>query len=661
MPGALAVSNGLELPSPDQFVHLSSQRVVAAFFLGWLFLFSCERLVQDPALAAFLTRIFNVLSRRRIQLHDDRPQSPIADEKSNATLTVSSSSDSRTHRHHSKLSLSMIICFVMAALAQAISLGNFNAANASAACGFLVAWGGMAAQSTRIIGVLRLSFDLVALGVKRWRLITLWSWLCAALVLMFVANAINIGTLVDLDFMPGTALCNRKHFLPTSITLSIINIMLEVFCFVEFFLLAAPAFLHGADRLRALSDIGVRRALSLLLLDVLTIAPSAEFISVTADFVPFCIGGIFVLMAFTNVRPQHDPRASHVQFPSTSTSPPPPQGRTSSLSVAHSRMSMGSLVRPPATRMERSLPPTPRHSARSNFPVLHITASPLSPRSTAQDERTHDAPRSPPPPGLSVPTTPRAQELLTTRARESVISPGSMESGTLEPAVVRLAYREALQGLRRDNYAPWNRTSVGPTPLADARASPTSNFASPRTSMATTLGHTPAPRVSEVPSLPPMGALPKISVRLPASDAGSDRSRSPIPPPTPSAEAEVHSPAGSSVIFGSDVVRRQSDGRLSLSVSTPGHRTSFDSGVALPPSGLHRNSTMSSALPRPSEDLGVVYEGASEISALDTGAPSAHPTFGRRGVLSSRWSDSASQPSRSDGSQSHPSPSKEEK
>ncbi|EJD53605.1 hypothetical protein AURDEDRAFT_110417 [Auricularia subglabra TFB-10046 SS5] len=655
MPGDLAVSNGLQLPSTDQFVHASSQRVVSAFFLGWLFLFSCERLVQDPALATFLTRIFNVLSRRRIQLHDDRPQSPIADEKSNATLTAPSTSNSRIHRHHSKLSLSMVICFVMAALAQAISLGNFNAANDSAACGFLVAWGGMAAQSARIIGVLRLSFDLVALGIKRWRLITLWSWLCAALVLMFVANAINIGTLVDLDFMPGTALCSRKHFLPTSITLSIINIMLEVFCFVEFFLLAAPAFLHGADRLRALSDIGVRRALSLLLLDVLTIAPSAEFISISADFVPFCIGGVFVLMAFTNVRSRHDPRASHVQFPST-TSQSPPQGRTSSLSVAHSRMSLGSLVRPPATRMERSLPPTPRHSARSEFPVLHITASPLSPRSRQQD----DPPRSPPPPGLTVPTTSRAQELLTTRARESVISPGSMESGTLEPAVVRLAYREAMQAMRRDNYAPWNRTSVGPTPLADARASPTSNFASPRTSMATTLGHTPAPRASDVPSLPPMVELPKISVRLPASDAGTDRSISPLPPPTPS--AEVHSPAGSSVIFGSDVVRRQSDHRLSLSVSTPGGRTSFDSGVALPPSALYRNSTMSSTLPRPSEDLGVVYEGASEISALDTGQqPSAHPTFGRGTVLSSRWSDSGSQPSRSDGSQSHPSPSKEEK
>jgi hypothetical protein len=48
---------------------------------------------------------------------------------------------------------------------------------------FVVAWGGMAAQSARLVGLLILSFELQQLGIGRWERIVFWIWL-----------AIGIGT-----------------------------------------------------------------------------------------------------------------------------------------------------------------------------------------------------------------------------------------------------------------------------------------------------------------------------------------------------------------------------------------------------------------------------------------------------------------------------------
>jgi hypothetical protein len=51
---------------------------------------------------------------------------------------------------------------------------------------FVVAWGGMAAQSARLVGLLILSFELRQLGIGRWESIVFWIWL-----------GVGIGTAVD--------------------------------------------------------------------------------------------------------------------------------------------------------------------------------------------------------------------------------------------------------------------------------------------------------------------------------------------------------------------------------------------------------------------------------------------------------------------------------
>lgn len=42
---------------------------------------------------------------------------------------------------------------------------------------FVIAWGGMAAQSARLVGMLILSFELRQLGISRRESIIFWIWL----------------------------------------------------------------------------------------------------------------------------------------------------------------------------------------------------------------------------------------------------------------------------------------------------------------------------------------------------------------------------------------------------------------------------------------------------------------------------------------------------
>ena len=50
---------------------------------------------------------------------------------------------------------------------------NLTQTNISSSTAFVVAWGGMAAQSARLIGLLILSFELRQLGISRWENIVL--------------------------------------------------------------------------------------------------------------------------------------------------------------------------------------------------------------------------------------------------------------------------------------------------------------------------------------------------------------------------------------------------------------------------------------------------------------------------------------------------------
>ena len=77
--------------------------------------------------------------------------------------------------------------------------------------------------------------------------------------------------------------------------LSLTNIIFECYTVLRLTFLLAPSFLKGQHRWDALKDIRIGMALSLLLMDVLTVVPDAIPVSIAADFIPFAIAALIVL------------------------------------------------------------------------------------------------------------------------------------------------------------------------------------------------------------------------------------------------------------------------------------------------------------------------------------------------------------------------------
>lgn len=84
---------------------------------------------------------------------------------------------------------------------------------------------------------------------------------------------------------------------------SAINLFIELYVVVRFVTLQLPFFLIRHDR-RVFADLRLLRALSLLLLDILTVFPSIHFVNIAADYIPSALGMIPVLLAFNHQPPR---------------------------------------------------------------------------------------------------------------------------------------------------------------------------------------------------------------------------------------------------------------------------------------------------------------------------------------------------------------------
>lgn len=76
---------------------------------------------------------------------------------------------------------------------------------------------------------------------------------------------------------------------------SVVDIVLEVYCLVRIYHLVVPSFLSPQHKFDAILDVRVFRALSLLILDVISAVPAAHFFNILADFVPASLGSLLVL------------------------------------------------------------------------------------------------------------------------------------------------------------------------------------------------------------------------------------------------------------------------------------------------------------------------------------------------------------------------------
>lgn len=84
-------------------------------------------------------------------------------------------------------------------------------------------------------------------------------------------------------------------FLATSLATSSVYFLLESYVAVRMALCISPSFLLVKHRLGAIKDPRVMQALSLMLLELLTVVPHAMDIGITGEFVPFSIGALGVM------------------------------------------------------------------------------------------------------------------------------------------------------------------------------------------------------------------------------------------------------------------------------------------------------------------------------------------------------------------------------
>jgi hypothetical protein len=84
-------------------------------------------------------------------------------------------------------------------------------------------------------------------------------------------------------------------FTPTGLASSLALILAELYLTIRLIFFILPSGLGWLSKLNLLGDSRVYRALSLLLLDVLTITSAAKPTNLLVDFVPFAIGAVVVL------------------------------------------------------------------------------------------------------------------------------------------------------------------------------------------------------------------------------------------------------------------------------------------------------------------------------------------------------------------------------
>lgn len=318
-------SRGLENPSSNEFLNSPDFRQIATFFLGWVFFYSVQIIISSPLLREnimrtclfFLSLITKSTKRHRepndveAHTHIEPANTPRHEEKTpkyNTAFNNSSAASQSRIRESNSLLVTLALCFACASVAHFASLLQYTTAGETV-CAFLVAWGGTAAQVGRLTGLLILSLELRRLAVRRMEIYAFWVALLVLLGLIFANNAISIGTLRPVPSL-RISLCYRKHFTPTGLASSLALIMAELYLVIRFTVLISPKGLGWFSQLDLLSDSQVYRALSLLLLDALTITSATKPTNLLVDFVPFAIGAVVVLSAFELGSPEKEKEAA---------------------------------------------------------------------------------------------------------------------------------------------------------------------------------------------------------------------------------------------------------------------------------------------------------------------------------------------------------------
>ncbi|KAJ1308587.1 hypothetical protein OPQ81_004285 [Rhizoctonia solani] len=311
------MSLGLESPSSQEFVDRPELRTISAFFLGWTFI-ACLRYLTLAALKhPFTTHLLGVALRKPVpKTMSERRDKNLELEEGNhvqnwlrSTLESSSSVDSDRPEGTRHLSVVLTAAFTLGILTSFLSLLDFRSSDRDVLCIVAIAWTGISISCAKLAGLLRITFDLQRLGAGRIERVVSWVVLVMSFGATLAHVTISIGATRDIPQLAGISLCYRRHFLLTSLLVSLLNIVLELYFMGRTFFLLVPHFLQFHHKVEVMMDVRVARVASILILDLLTLLPSALSINTAAEFIPLSLGALLVLAAFN----QHPPKPTDAQ------------------------------------------------------------------------------------------------------------------------------------------------------------------------------------------------------------------------------------------------------------------------------------------------------------------------------------------------------------
>ncbi|KIY71477.1 hypothetical protein CYLTODRAFT_441285 [Cylindrobasidium torrendii FP15055 ss-10] len=271
---------GTPSPTVIEVGEHPDHRQIATFFLGWLLSSSLQTFLSSGA----IRHLFRTTVRA-------------------STDFENGSSDNSPHISyvHPLTLATLCFCFGSAGIAQFGSLLSFNH-DFDVACSFAVAWGAISANFGRLVPLTIILCSLRRLGIGKIESAAYLAWMLAGLALVFVTTGTGIGSLSEYARL-GIFLCDRNHNLALSLSTSLIYSLIELYAISRLlFLTYSPT----QSVRQWIFSLPILRSTSLLILELLTVVPSAIFTGILGEFIPFAVGATFVLAIF-GIQPR--PRA----------------------------------------------------------------------------------------------------------------------------------------------------------------------------------------------------------------------------------------------------------------------------------------------------------------------------------------------------------------
>ncbi|KAL7282412.1 hypothetical protein ACG7TL_003883 [Trametes sanguinea] len=249
-------------------------RASAGFLLGWVFWSSISYAYQSQFFQQLGRICWRFIRSERNPPHarDIEAMAFATPEKGGQQREQGRQTAAQRISNESALVFTLNLCFAFASFAKFCSILAYDPGGANTACAFTIAWGSMADQAARLVGLFILTLGLRA---RNARAVEFYSF-----VLAF--NATNTGNIVSVQSLT-VAICVVDRLIAIELLMIVRSL--------------SWGDRHSGLRymLRKSMNLQVARACSLLLLDVLTVAPNVVHTNVLARFVPFSLAALIVL------------------------------------------------------------------------------------------------------------------------------------------------------------------------------------------------------------------------------------------------------------------------------------------------------------------------------------------------------------------------------